>query len=92
VFDGIDATKQWLPALSVYREAEVRARFERPFAFDPGDEFCAAGELREQQPSGLFSSQELVKWMRSSLEAGDHMTEAWNAIDTALVPAHELPF
>jgi hypothetical protein len=91
IFDGIDAEKKWMPAVSVYRDAEVVGRFRRPFRFDPGNEWHEAGDLPKEEPVGLFSSRQLVIWMKGSIDAGEHYSKAIEAIDAALVPPHQMP-
>jgi hypothetical protein len=91
IFDSIDGEKKWMPAVSVYRDAQVVGRFRRPFRFDPGNEWREAGDLKQEEPVGLFTSKELVIWMRGSLDAGDRHKQAIEAMDAALVPPHLMP-
>jgi hypothetical protein len=88
-FDDIP-NDRWFPAVSIYRDAVVTARFMRPFKFDPGMEWRAAGELPEGRRTQLFTSKDIVKWMKV-LDAGDHNKEAYKAIVEALTPAHQMP-
>ena len=91
VFRGIDNEKQWYPAVSVYRDAEVHATFSRPFAFDPGTEWKAAVEIPDVEPVGLFTTKQLIHWMKGRLDAGEYQQQAYNAIDKAMMPAHMMP-
>jgi hypothetical protein len=91
IFDGIDQNLQWMPAVSIYRDAQLLGRFVRPFSFDPGEDWKAAGDLPPGEPQGMFSSKDLVKWMRTSLEVGDYYEAACTAILEALTPPHEMP-
>jgi hypothetical protein len=91
LFEGIDSALEWMPAVSIYRDAEVVGRFVRPFSFDPGPDWKAAGDIPPGEPRGLFTSRDLVKWMKTSLDAGELNDSAWKAIHDALTPAHEMP-
>jgi hypothetical protein len=91
IFDRIDDSCDWMPAVSVYRDAEVVGRFVRPFIFDPGSDWLAAGDLPPGRPVGLFSSRDLVKWMKGTLDAGENHDAAIEAIRTALTPPHDMP-
>ena len=91
VFRGIDDNKRWYPAVSVYRDAEVRVTFARPFAFDPGNGWEAASDLPRVEPVGLFTTKQLIHWMKGRLDAGDLQEQAYNAIDKAMTPAHLMP-
>jgi hypothetical protein len=81
---------RWFPAVSVFRDAQVTGRFVRPFKFDPGRDWTAAGDLPEGERTQLFTSKDIVKWMKV-LDAGDHNKEAYKAIMEALTPAHQMP-
>jgi hypothetical protein len=91
LFEGIDSNVEWMPAVSIYYDAEVVGRFVRPFRFDPGAEWKAAGDLPPGEPRGVFTSRDLVKWMRTSLEVGEYYEAACRAIHDALTPAHQMP-
>jgi hypothetical protein len=82
--------EQWFPAVSIYRDAKVKGRFLRPFKFDPGGNWKAAGDLPEGVRHQLFMSKDIVRWMKV-LDAGDHNKEAYKAIMEALTPAHQMP-
>jgi hypothetical protein len=88
-FDQIPQN-QWYPAVSIYRDAVVQGRFVRPFKFDPGAEWAAAGDLPEGVRTALFTSKDIVKWMKV-LDAGPNNKEAYRAIHVALTPAHQMP-
>jgi hypothetical protein len=90
VFSGIDATKTWYPAVSIYRDAEIVGRFLPPFKFEPGPEWTPAGDVPNVETEKLFSSKDIVKWMKGTLDAGDYNAEAWFAIHVALIPAHQM--
>jgi hypothetical protein len=91
IFDEIESSSDWIPAVSVYRDAEISGRFVRPFSFDPGVDWIGAGDLPPGQPIGLFSSRDLVKWMKGTLDAGENQTAAIEAIQAALTPPQEMP-
>jgi hypothetical protein len=91
VFENIDESKRWNPAISIYRDSEVYGRFNRPFNFEPGEEWTPAAATPDLPPTALFTSREIVRWMKGVLDAGDLNLEAWQTIEVALTPPHELP-
>ena len=70
---------------------KVHATFSRPFAFDPGTEWKAAVEIPDVEPVGLFTTKQLIHWMKGRLDAGEYQQQAYNAIDKAMMPAHMMP-
>jgi hypothetical protein len=80
----------WYPAVSIYRDALVLGRFLRPFKFGPGAEWAAAGDLPEGVRKELFTSKDIIKYMKV-LDAGPHNKEAYHAILVTLTPAHQMP-
>ncbi|KAH0787239.1 SPRY domain containing protein [Histomonas meleagridis] len=89
VFSGIDRDKQWIPAVSLYRNATVTARFKRPFKFDPMLDWREADDTSIAEPIQNITATQLVNIMRTSLDAGDERKfDVIKAIDTALIPAH----
>ncbi|OHS98619.1 SPRY domain containing protein [Tritrichomonas foetus] len=93
VYDNISTEKRWTPAISIYREAVATGRFIRPFRFDPGPAWTAAGDIPRDRSEYPISAKKLVKVMKGSgypLEASER--EAYlSAIDIALTPAHLMP-
>lgn len=91
LFGGIDAGRRWLPAVSTYGGASASARFRRPFRYEPGAEWAAAGDCPCAAASELFTAERLIEVMRTTLSPYDeHEREYLAAIDTALIPANQM--
>jgi hypothetical protein len=83
--------REWMPAVSIYSDAEVVRRFVRPFRFASGAEWKAAGDVSPGKPRGGLRSGDLVKCMRTSLQVGEYCEAACRALHDALTPAHQKP-
>ena len=90
LFSDVDSGKAWFPAVSIYRKAIVEGRFERPFHFDPGQDWTAANDAPVQTDATLFTSQELVAMMKGAPLVGDPLP-ILSAMDAALTPVNEMP-
>lgn len=91
IFTGIDPTKHWIPAVSIYRDATVQAVFHRPFEFEPGSDWTAAADVPDTPPDGKLTADKLAYWMRGKLEAGEDQEIAYKAILVAMTPPHQMP-
>ena len=90
LFDDIDGSKAWFPAVSVYRRAIVEGRFERPFYFEPGEEWIAAENAPNEDCESRFTSQQIIDMMRGAPLDGDTQ-QILAAMDAALTPVNEMP-
>lgn len=92
VFEGIDLSKQWLPALSIYKGATVTARFARPFAFDPGAEWTAASDAPPAEVnSSYYTADFIINIMHTAIPGDERQQTLFRICQTALTPVHEMP-
>lgn len=92
IYDNISKDEKWTPAVSIYRNATVTGRFFRPFKYDPGNEWAAAGDIPRDTPLLPIVAKDLVKVMKGTvaLTAGENDLYM-SAIYIALTPAHQMP-
>lgn len=91
VFDGINKEERWTPAVSIFREAVVTGRFFRPFKFDPGNQWMAAGDIPRENPDLPILAKDLVKAMKGTMVLSESSDLYMSAIYIALTPAHQMP-
>lgn len=91
IFDDISKEEKWTPAVSIYREAVVTGRFFRPFKFEPGSEWTAAGDIPRDVPDLPIIAKDLVKAMKGTMVLSESSELYMSAIYIALTPAHQMP-
>lgn len=92
VFDNIDINKHWLPSLSIYKNAIVTARFDRPFKFDPGDDWKAANETPIQEvDKSFFTADFIINIMHTAIPGDERQQILFKICQTALTPVYEMP-
>lgn len=89
VFDNIDKNSKWFPSISIFKGGIVESNFSGPFAFDPGSDYTAAGNIPNEQDKGTIDPKKLIKIMKTSLFCAENEKQFFfEAMDAALVPAH----
>ena len=91
IYDNISNEERWTPAISIYREAVVTGRFFRPFKFDPGEDWTAAGDIPRDIPDLPIIAKDLVKAMKGTMSLSEQSELYMQAIYAALTPAHQMP-
>jgi hypothetical protein len=90
ISERIDPNVEWMTAVSISYDAEVVGRFVWPFRFELSEESKAAEDLPPGKRRGVFTSRDLVKWMRTSLQVDGYREAACRAIHDTLTRAHQM--
>ena len=89
VFDDIQLSSDWIPALSIFHKAVVIATFSRPFKYDPGGDWAAADQIPPEEDKNHINPVALLKYMEGTLICRlDEKDDYFEAMDQALVPPH----
>ncbi|KAH0785323.1 SPRY domain containing protein [Histomonas meleagridis] len=91
IFENIDLEKHWIPSLSIYKSATVRARFSRPFKFDPGLDWKDAIQVPKPITNCQITADELIYVMHHALPGNEKQKILYTACSQALTPEYEMP-
>ena len=92
VFDDIEISNNWIPSFSSFKNAIVKACFQRPFSFDPGDKWSAFSDIPPDNDEGLIEPQFLIDSMKGTLKCDPYDKDFFiEAMDAALIPPHLMP-
>ncbi|OHS95027.1 SPRY domain containing protein [Tritrichomonas foetus] len=89
-FDNIEKKLKWIPSLSIFKNAVVKANFKRPFAFDPGQDWGAPYDMKNEDMNDCFIDvYQLCHIMKTEISCKTEDKDCYfEAMDKALIPAH----